>query len=248
HGLAPGAVEAFLQKVVHMVRAAPPAAKPLRGTDHGRLIGPVLPKLVLMVNNYCNLKCTYCYEHETVFKDKPAQMTPAVVDTALRQFYAAFAGVEEVMFIGGEATLSEDIVEYACRRAEEFARDRATDPPSFCMITNGTKMTERMFAIIDRFDMQMTFSIDGPKQIQDLVRIHHDGSGSYDRAAVNIHRYREKRAAKLGIECTLSSAQAQAGVTVSQLSQFFADEFGVSDPHIAAAGLVPGDLLNPFSG
>lgn len=104
-----------------------------------------------------------------------------------------------------------------------------------------------MFEIIDRFAIQVTFSMDGPRDVHDSERLRHDGSGSYTPLMKNVRRYQEKHADKLGIECTLTAAHARRGVTVSDLSRFFADEFGVSAPHIAAAGLVPGDQLNPFS-
>ena len=246
HGLEPEAVESFVRQVVDEIGKAAPVARSKRSTDPEEAIGPVLPKLVLMVNNFCNLRCSYCYEHETVFKQKAATMPRETVDAALQSFYSAFRGCAELMFIGGEPTLSEDMIEYACERASALAREREVEI-SFSMITNGARMTEKMFEVIERFDMQITFSMDGPKPVHDAERVHADGSGSYDQLMRNVRRYQEKRAEKLGVECTLTQSQARRGVTVSDLSRFFAEELGVSAPHIAAAGLVPGDPLNPFS-
>ncbi|MEA2694481.1 MAG: uncharacterized protein QOJ16_3868 [Acidobacteriota bacterium] len=245
-GYDPGALEGFVHHLIAEVGKAPSAARARAGATAEEYIGPVLPKLVFMVNNFCNLRCTYCYEHATVFKEPATTMTRELVDSALERFHAAFRGCAELMFIGGEPTLSESIIEYACLRAAEISRERGVEI-SFSMITNGVRMTEKMFEIIDRFGVQVTFSMDGPQKVHDSERLRQDGSGSYDLMMKNVRRYQEKHADKLGVECTLTHAQARRGVTVSDLSRFFADELDVSAPHIAAAGLVAGDLLNPFT-
>jgi uncharacterized protein len=241
-------VERLVSSVVErLVPNSAPSGGP-RFAEPRRAIGPVLPKLVMILNNYCNLKCTYCYEHETLFRERPQDITREVVDATLDRFYSSFRAIGQLMFIGGEATLSPDMIEYACRRAREISAHRGVPSPSFCMITNGVRMGDAVFEIIDRFDIQVTFSMDGPPQAHDSVRFHHDGSPSFNAVAANIRRYKEAHPDSLQVECTLSGAQKNAGVSVTDLMHFFSEEFGLSDPHIAPAGLVPGDLLNPFGG
>jgi uncharacterized protein len=246
HGLPPEAVRRFLENLVAGVRAGAPAAGPLRPSVPTNPIGPVLPKLVLMVNNYCNLKCTYCYEHETVFTKKAIDMNPHVVRTALGKFYGAFQGVREVMFIGGEPSISEDVVSLACETATGLAAERGWDAPAFCMISNGVQMSERMFETIHKYQVQVTFSMDGPASVQDAARVRHDDTGSYAVVAGNLKRYVAAFPERAGVECTVTQVQRKAGVTVSDLVDFFAREFGVREPHVAPAGLAPGDPLNPY--
>src|SRR5262249_23305448 len=204
-------LESFFAGLVEAVKSSRPAAAPQVPMQKGSPLGSVLPKLVFMVNNYCNLKCTYCYEHETVFKKKSVDMPQFIVRTALDKFYEAFRSIGQLMFIGGEPTLSEDVVEQACQYASQLAQERGCCLPSFAMITNGARMTERMFEVIRKYEIQVTFSMDGPKKVHDLVRIRHDNSGSYDEVADNIKRYSALFADKLGIECTLTAAHRKAG-------------------------------------
>lgn len=248
YGIAAENLREFLASTIHAVKTARPVATDKTGTETQNPLSDVLPKLVLMINNYCNLKCTYCYEHETVFKRKPIDMSQLVIETALRKFFEAFSVIGQIMFIGGEPTLSEDCVEHACKCVSHLAAERSRNLPAFAMITNGAHITERMFAIIQKYEIQVTFSIDGPPKVHDLVRIRHDDSGSYDEAAANIRRYRARFPEKLGIECTLTQAHKQAGFSVSDISKFFASEFGVSTPHLAAAGLPRHDPLSPYWG
>jgi uncharacterized protein len=207
---------------------------------------PILPKLVFMVNNYCNLKCTYCYEHETVFTRKSIDMSRPIASRALEKFYETFHSIHQLMFIGGEPSLSEDLIEFAVQRAIELSRKNGGPDPEICMITNGTHMTERLFEIIRTYDIQLTFSIDGPANVHDANRTRKDGSGTYDEVNKNIKRYSETHHHKLGLECTLSQTHHDMNVTVSDLVDFFAKEFGVRAPHIAAAGLPNESRLNPY--
>jgi uncharacterized protein len=222
--------------------------RPLSKTDPGSLLKRpgVLPKAVLMVNNYCNLKCTYCYEHQTVFTKKAIDMPERVARMAIDKIYDAFEGVGTWMFIGGEPTLSDDILDFSCRYATEVAQRHAACKPSFGMISNGVKMTPRLFDIIQKFEIQVTFSLDGPKKVNDLVRIRHDDSGTFDAVVANIHRYRQVFPEKAQVECTVTQAHRDAGLSLTEVLDFCANELGVEEPHIAAAGLPATNPLNPY--
>src|SRR5262245_34400588 len=106
HHVDESAIERLAARIVADVRAAGPVWKSNGPTPKPRV---PLPKLVLMVNNFCNLKCTYCYEHPTVFSKPALVMTTEIADTALRKFYDAFGAVETLMFIGGEPTPTPEI-------------------------------------------------------------------------------------------------------------------------------------------
>ncbi|MEW6737331.1 MAG: SPASM domain-containing protein [Acidobacteriota bacterium] len=239
-------IESFLTKIISAVSSAQPAACNNSAIDTNHPFGLTLPKLVLMVNNYCNLKCIYCYEHEAVFKKKPIDMSQLIAKTALDKCYSTFDTIRELMFIGGEPSLSEEVIDFACNYTVELASISDRVPPMVSMITNGVKMSDRLFDLIEKYNIQVTFSIDGPKVIQNLVRIRHDNSGSYNEVKENIIRYAKRFQDKLGIECTVTRAHKDAGITVSDLVNFFSTEFGVRDPHIAPAGLTIDNPLNPL--
>jgi uncharacterized protein len=218
------------------------------GTDSGSLLkrDGVLPKAVLMINNYCNLKCTYCYEHTTVFSKKAIDMPVPIAKLAIDKLYAAFHSIDILMFIGGEPTLSPDVIEFACGYATGVAQRQGVKKPSFGMISNGVKMTDRLFEIIRQFEIQVTFSLDGPKKVNDLVRIRHDDTGSFDAVKGNVDRYNQLFPEKTLVECTVTQAQRNAGLSLPKLLEFCANELGVEEPHIAVAGLPPGNPLNPY--
>jgi uncharacterized protein len=205
-----------------------------------------LPKLVLMVNNYCNLKCTYCYEHGTVFKQVGRGMSEEIARTALERFTSAFSEIGTIMFIGGEPTLNSEVIDFACEHATNLAIQRNQPPPSFSMVTNGVKMTDEVFATIAKYQIQTTFSIDGPKKVNDLIRIRHDNSGTFDAVVSNMKRYEALLPDKLGVECTVTAAHQASGMTIKDLVEFARDELHVLHPHITAAGMPSGNPLDPY--
>lgn len=245
YDVTPEQVERSLAQMVATIQGR---KRTVSAADSGSLLkrDGLLPKAVLMINNYCNLKCTYCYEHQNVFTKKPIDMALTIARTTIDKMYAAYDGVDTWMFIGGEPTLSEDVIEFACAYTTEVAERRGVKKPSFGMISNGVRMTERLFEIIRQYEVQVTFSLDGPKKVNDLVRIRHDNTGSFDAVVENVHRYRKVFPDKVLVECTVTQAQRNAGLRLPELLQFCAKDLGVQEPHIAVAGLPPGDPLNPY--
>lgn len=247
HNIGPADLERLFAPIVDTIERH---GRPLSRLDSGSLLkrNGLLPKAVLMINNYCNLKCTYCYEHEAVFTRKAIDMPPQIVRAAIDKIYAAFEGVDTWMFIGGEPTLSEDAIEFSCRYATETAAGKGAIKPSFGMISNGVKMSDRLIALIRQYEIQVTFSLDGPKKVNDLVRIRHDNTGTFDAVAANVRRYREILPEKAQVECTVTQAHRAAGLSLTEVLDFCANDLGIDEPHIAAAGLPAHNPLNPYTG
>ena len=104
----------------------------------------------------CNAHCSFCDYWKT---------DPAAKATELKSFAEAarFFNPMLVTFTGGEPTLSEQIIEFACRYATAVAAKKGAAKPEFCMISNGVRMSDRLFELIREFEIQVTFSVDGPK-------------------------------------------------------------------------------------
>jgi uncharacterized protein len=207
--------------------------------------GGSLPQLVFMVNNYCNLKCTYCYEHENVFTEPPASMPKELATAALEMMSDIFSRIGRIMFIGGEPALCEDLLDYICEQATAITQRKGQKAPSFCMISNGTRFTPKLAEVVARYKIQITFSVDGPPEVHDKLRVHHDNSPSFVTIQQNIQRYREMDVAPLAIECTVTDVHRKANLSMSSLLDFFSKEFGVEEAHVAVAGLPADSSLNP---
>ena len=114
------------------------------------------------------------------------------------------------------------------------------------MISNGVKLTGRILRHHSKFEIQVTFSLDGPKKVNDLVRIRHDNSGTFDAVVDSIHRYQQMFPEKAQVECTVTQAHRKAGLSIPDVLAFCANDLGIEEPHIAAAGLPATNPLNPY--
>ena len=62
-------------------------------------------------------------------------------------------------------------------REQAAARGKRVE---FNLTTNATLLTSEMIGFLADYDISVTVSIDGPREMQDRFRVFHDGRGSYD--------------------------------------------------------------------
>ena len=146
-----------------------------------------LNTMVLNVTNKCNLACTYCYEYgddkivDTQYGTQPKFMSDETAEESI-EFLLKQSGVQPTAhctFFGGETLLNfpvlQKTVAYARRRAEEEGK-RIT----FSLTTNATLLKPEIIRWLADNDIGVTISIDGPKPVQDGLRVFHNGKGTYD--------------------------------------------------------------------
>jgi uncharacterized protein len=170
-----------------------------------------LQRVVLNVTNQCNLACTYCYEYSAdriAQQDgKPKYMSVVVAESAVEMLIQESAGREglHITFFGGETLLNFPVmrstVEYAKRRGAELSKRI-----EFSVTTNATLLTEEIVDFLSENRVGVTVSIDGDQELNDRMRVFHDGRGSYSVIAPKIrnllHRHRTN---SIGARVTLTS-------------------------------------------
>jgi uncharacterized protein len=65
------------------------------------------------------------------------------------------------------------------------------DGVSYGLQTNGTLVTDEWISVIQRHDVRVTISLDGPAEIHDATRIDHRGRGSYASTVRGLRRLME---------------------------------------------------------
>ncbi|MBS0160842.1 MAG: radical SAM protein [Nitrospira sp.] len=145
----------------------------------------VVDYLLLKVAARCNIACTYCYwfRDGTVY-EKPKVMSRDTFDELARKLikHVHTFGLKtfSILFHGGEPLLCKksDLSAFCSSlRAEE---SNLGCHFRFNLTTNGLLIDEEWVNIFKRFDVGLTLSIDGPKQIHDAARIDFEGNGTFD--------------------------------------------------------------------
>ncbi len=189
-----------------------------------------LNTMVLNVTNKCNLACTYCYEYgedkivDTQYGKQPKFMSDETAEESVEFLLAESKGlpVAHVTFFGGETLLNfpvlQKTVAYARRRAAEEGKRI-----EFSLTTNATLLRPEIIEWLAENQIGVTISIDGPKQVQDGLRVFHNGKGTYDvvlpkiKELLAVHRTRP-----IGARVTLT----QKNMDVLTIFRHLTEEIG----------------------
>lgn len=111
----------------------------------------------LMLNGYCNLSCSYCYEAKYGFKKE--KMSIETIDSSMRFINKYCAEGSEVAIYGGEPLLDFDLIKYLFDNYPTY---------NYSLFTNTILMTEYMLDYLysKRDFLIMDISLDGAEKTQ----------------------------------------------------------------------------------
>jgi len=146
-------------------------------------------QLHFKVASRCNLNCSYCYIYnkgDSTWKHRRAIMSDEVFEAALQRMRAHCNITRQKLlllgFHGGEPCLvGAPRFNAWCKRARDVLHDIAELP--ICIQTNGTLIDETWAEVFRENKVNVGVSVDGPREVHDLLRVDHHGRGSYDEVA-----------------------------------------------------------------
>jgi len=141
----------------------------------------VVKALCLHVAHDCNLKCKYCFAQEGEYHGKRSLMSAEVGKKSI-DFLIENSGKRknlEVDFFGGEPLMNFDIVKqivyYAREKEKQYNKNFR-----FTITTNGILLNDEIQQFINENMHNVVLSLDGRKEINDMMRPKAGGQGSYD--------------------------------------------------------------------
>lgn len=141
----------------------------------------VVKALCLHIAHDCNLACKYCFAGEGEYHGDRSLMSLEVGKKAI-DFLIANSGSRrnlEVDFFGGEPLMNfqvvKDIVAYGRSKEAEYDKNFR-----FTLTTNGMLLTDEVMEFANKEMSNVVLSVDGRKEIHDLMRPTPNGKGSYD--------------------------------------------------------------------
>ena len=154
----------------------------------------VVKALCLHIAHDCNLACKYCFAEEGEYHGRRELMSFEVGKKAL-DFLVASSGTRrnlEVDFFGGEPTMNFEVV----KQLVEYGR--SLEEPNnkkfrFTLTTNGILLDDDIIEFANKEMSNIVLSIDGRKEINDLMRPKRGGQGSYDTIVPKFKEVAESR-------------------------------------------------------
>ena len=196
-----------------------------------------LNTMVLNVTNKCNLACTYCYEYgddkivDTQYGSQPKFMSDETAEESIDFLLEQSRDQPRAhcTFFGGETLLNfpvlQKAVAYGRRRAAEIGKQI-----TFSLTTNATLLKPEIIRWLADNDIGVTISIDGPKPVQDGLRVFHNGKGTYDVVLPKIKELlATHRSRPIGARVTLT----QKHLNVLEIYRHLTDEVGFFEVGLA---------------
>ena len=200
-----------------------------------------LQTLVLNVTNQCNLSCKYCYEFGedrlATPEGKPKFMSEETARAAVDFLIAQSGGRRAIhlTFFGGETLMNFKVVQATIAYARERAHE-AGKYVDFSLTTNATLLTPPVIEFLTENQVGVTISIDGPKEMNDQLRVFSNGQGSYEVIAPKVRELLARHTTRpIGARVTLTSQV----VDVRAIYRHLTEEIGFAEVGFAPVTTSP---------
>ena len=148
----------------------------------GRDIG-----LIIMPTYDCNFRCPYCFEQHRLKKGEDwlsktisDEMIEAIF-FALKNYKSKGYNVNQCAFYGGEPLLAKNLP--VVRKIAEHCRELNL---TMTATTNGYDLDKYINLLTEFNFKKIRITIDGASKVNDRIRVHKDGGGTYEKIVSNV--------------------------------------------------------------
>ncbi|ABY92654.1 radical SAM protein [Thermoanaerobacter sp. CM-CNRG TB177] len=182
-------------------------------------------------SNECNLKCKYCYANHGDYNQGQAIMTEEIAEKVADFIKLNFPKVKVIVFFGGEPLLGFKAIGKICEKMGKETH--------YIVNTNLTILNEEIIKLINEYSINVTGSIDGPKEIHDLNRVYkRNGRGSFDIVRHNARKLMEETEYFDTVDAVYT-LPAQKKYSKHQIAEYLYKEFKVK--YIAIGDVITED-------
>lgn len=151
-----------------------------------------------ILTDTCNLGCPHCFMlNNEKFIPKGGMTSEDALN--FLDYYCEIANNKssqgkQIILFGGEPTLNQNVLHDISDRVAEYrALGKIHKDTELVLNTNGTLFNDSLVESLLKSNAIVVISLDGPKQINDLVRKYKkSGAGSFEDVNYNIKRYIDK--------------------------------------------------------
>ena len=143
----------------------------------------------LNVCHDCNLSCRYCYGGGGTYVGEKCYMSKEVGELSIDRLleWSGDRKMVYITFFGGEPLLNFNLIKHLVKYGKEKARSE-NKKIKFSMTSNCTLLTDKIIDFLNKNNINVLASMDGPKSVQDMNRPFRNGKGSYDIVASNVQK------------------------------------------------------------
>ncbi len=176
--------------------------------------GPVLH--ILVVTLRCNEVCTYCHASRSNMSETETDMSITTAEKCVDMALRSPSNTMTIEFQGGEPLANYEVVQHVVEYGSAQAQARGKRV-MFSLVSNLALMDETKLDWLVQNRVQISTSLDGPKDLHDRNRKLVGGS-AYDRTVFWMKRINEAYVAA-GLDPQLYHVEALATITREHLSR-----------------------------
>ena len=157
----------------------------------------IIKAMCLHIAHDCNLRCKYCFAETGEYRGGRMLMSEEVGKASL-DFLVKHSGNRhnlEVDLFGGEPLVNFDVVKAIVDYGRELEKKHNKNI-NFTITTNGVALDDEKIDYINREMYNVVISIDGRREVHDMLRKTPNGKGSFDIIVPNAKKLIERRGDK----------------------------------------------------
>jgi len=142
---------------------------------------------MVVLTAHCNGRCDYCHASSSDVAKGPLSqnMRPDVADAVVDMIFMSPSQYIKIEFQGGEPLINWEVLVRIVHRTKKINKT-ANKKLEFVVCTNMTLLDYDKAKFLMKEGIQISTSLDGPKELHDLHRKMRDGSSSYDKFIENL--------------------------------------------------------------
>ncbi|MCL2839475.1 MAG: thioether cross-link-forming SCIFF peptide maturase [Defluviitaleaceae bacterium] len=185
------------QEIRALIDAGKLFSKPKTSVVHEHMKNrkPVVKALCMHMAHECNLRCVYCFAGDGNYSLTDRGLMSFDVGKRALDFLVAQSGTRrnlEIDFFGGEPMMNFDVVKALVAYGRSI-ETKVGKKFRFTLTTNGALLTDDAIHYINEHMDNVVLSLDGRPEINDRMRLSHDGRGSYAQVFPKIKKLADTR-------------------------------------------------------
>ncbi|ANQ54582.1 MULTISPECIES: radical SAM/SPASM domain-containing protein [unclassified Thermosipho (in: thermotogales)] len=191
-----------------------------------------LSQLTLLVSQRCTMDCLYCYAKGGTYGQNHL-MNAEVVKKSILVFYKLYDSIEKIKFFGGEPLLNIRGILSAIYLLRELHQKGFIKKFPVIEVVTGLGVEEEIIGCLIKmvmentgFNFEILVSMDGPEDIQNLLRPMKGGKPSFEIVDKNLRMLRKINQPKM-IGVTFTKKHLEMGFTEEVLIEFFHMNYGI---------------------
>lgn len=138
---------------------------------------------IVHLTQRCNLTCGFCHSSAVGVEAQGKDITDETLRNVAKFIASSPGASKSIAFQGGEPTLCLDKIE----RFQGYLNSclSADVRITYGLTTNGTLLTDQVLRQLDRLNVRLSLSVDGPANLHNIERRYEDGRGSYHDTTAN---------------------------------------------------------------